>query len=129
MQAQTNRDPLYDARNGIHVGLTAILAWFAFRLGLLDPVFNSSRTFVYMARLASESTWSILFWATANIGAMGLITNNKLLRLSSVLIVATAHGVLAGCMIMAGASIWSGTFVVIAGMGYYLGYRRARVGI
>jgi hypothetical protein len=120
---------MYDARNGIHAGLTAIMAWLAFRLGWSDPVFATTPDFAYMARLASEHSWAVLFWVVANIGLLGLVAVNRVMRLASVLVVATAHGVIAGCLLMADESVWSGTYVIIACMGYYLGYRRARAGI
>jgi len=129
MQAATDADLMYDARNGIHAGLTAILAWLAFRLGMPDDTFATSTSFAYMARIAPENTWALSFWAAANLGIIGLVTTNKVLRLASVLTVATMHGVLAGCLLMSDGSIWSGTFAVIACMGYYLAYRRARAGI
>lgn len=129
MQTSANTDFMYDARNGIHAGLTAILAWIAFRLAMPDDTFATTSSFAYMARLAPENTWALLFWAVANLGIIGLATTNKVIRLASVLVVATAHGVLAGCLLMSDGSIWSGTFGIIACMGYYLAYRRARAGI
>ena len=117
---------LYDTRNGIHVGLTAILAWLAFYFDFARNVFTSEDVFAYMARFGSEHTWSVLFLAAANIGAIGLFSNSPTARLASVLVVATAHGVFAGCLIMSHASVWSGTYAIIAGMGYYLAYRFTR---
>jgi hypothetical protein len=124
-----DNDPLYDARNGIHAGLTAILAWLAFRLWLPDDLFATSSNFAYMARVASEDTWAVCLWAAANIGAIGLVSGNRVLKLISVLIVATTHGIFAGCLLMGGTGTGTGTYAIIAAMGYYLAYRRARAGI
>ncbi len=118
-----------DTRDATHAGLTAILAWTAFRLGLSADVFATNSSFDYMARFASEHTWAALFLVVANVGVFGLFTANPVIRLVSVLVVATAHGVLAGCLLMSGASVWSGTYAIIAAMGYYLAYRRSRAGI
>lgn len=117
---------LCDTRNGIHVGLTAILGWLAFYFDLARDVFARDDVFAYMARFGSEHTWSVLFLAAANVGAIGVFTSNPAARLGCVLIVATAHGVFAGCLIMSHASVWSGTYAIIAGMGYYLAYRCTR---
>jgi hypothetical protein len=121
--------PMYDARNGIHAGLTAILAWLAIRLWLPDDVFSRSASFAYMARLASEDTWAMFLWAVANVGLIGLFSRNRVLKLISVLAVATAHGVFAGCLLMSDGSTGSGTYAIIACMGYYLAYRMTRAGI
>lgn len=120
---------MFDARNGIHAGLTAILAWVAFRLALGNETFAGTPAFAYMARLAPESTWAGVLWAVANVGMIGLATRHSALRLVSVLILATAYGVLAGCLLMSGGSIDSGTYAVIAALGYYLAYRRVRAGL
>ncbi len=120
---------MYDARNAIQVGLTAILAWLAFYFDLAENLFLNDQGFKYMARLAPEHAWSVLFLAAANLGVIGLISSSTAVRLGSVLAIATVHGVFAGSLIMADASVWSGTFIIIAAMGYYLAYRQSRVGL
>jgi len=122
-------DGLYDARNGIHTGLTAIMAWIALWLTIPDNTFSGTAIYAYMSRIAPEPVWAMAFWAVANIGLIGLAAGRSVLQLVSVLVLATAHGVLAGCFLMSGASFGSGTYAIIAGMGYYLAYRRARAGI
>jgi hypothetical protein len=117
---------MYDTRNGIHIGLTAILGWLAFYFDYTRNVFSTEEVFAYMARFGSEHAWSVLFLAAANIGAIGVFSHNPPARLGSVLVVATAHGIFAGCLIMSNASVWSGTYAIIAGMGYYLAYRFTR---
>lgn len=118
-----------DVRNGIHAGLTAIMAWMAFKLVISANVFATSNSFEYMARFGSEHTWAVMFLGVANVGIIGLITSSALIRFASVLVVATAHGVLAGCILMADSGVWSGTYAIIAGMGYYLAYRWSRAGL
>lgn len=120
---------MHDARNAMHIGLTAVLGWVAFYLDFARSVFAADRSFSYMARVAPEHTWSLLFLLAANIGVIGLVSRSRPIRLAGVLVIATAHGVFAGSLIMADASIWSGTFVIIASMGYYLAYRFARDGL
>ena len=113
-------------RNGIHIGLTAILAWLAFYFDVAHNVFANETVFAYMARFGNEHTWSVLFLLAANIGTIGVFATNPAARLASVLVVATTHGVFAGSLIMSHASVWSGTYAIIAGMGYYLAYRVTR---
>ena len=120
---------VHDARHVIQVGLTAILGWLAFYFDWVRNLFASSQEFSYMARLAPEHDWSVLFLVAANVGVLGLISPKRPLRLVSVLVTATIHGILAGSLLMADASVWSGTFVIIAGMGYYLAYRCASEGV
>lgn len=116
----------YDTRNEIHIGLTAILGWLAFYFDFARSVFAREDVFSYMARFGSEHTWSVFFLVAANLGAIGVFSNSPAARLGSVLVVATAHGVFAGSLIMSHASVWSGTYAIIAGMGYYLAYRCTR---
>ncbi len=120
---------LNDTRHAIQVGLTAILAWLALYLDWARNLFASDYAFSYMARLAPEHGWSVLFLFAANVGVIGLISTCRPLRLASVLVIATVHGIFAGSLLMADASVWSGTFVIIASMGYYLAYRCAREGV
>ena len=118
-----------DARNAIQFGLTAVLAWLALYLDMSRNLFATDRGFYYMSRLAPEHDWSILFLVGANVGAIGLIAGRPAVRLTSVLVIATVHGMFAGSLLMADAGVWSGTFVIIAAMGYYLAFRYARLGL
>lgn len=120
---------MHDVRNGIHAGLTAIMGWLALRLAIAGDVFRLNSSFGYMAKFAPEHTWAVMFLGVANIGIIGLLTTKAAVRLTSVLLVATAHGVLAGFLLMSDASVWSGTYAIIAGMGYYSAYRWARAGL
>ena len=120
---------MHDPRDAIHVGLTAMMAWLALYFELHGGVFAGHSSFKYMEVFGSQRVWAVMFLAAANIGIVGLIATNPVLRLASVLMVATAHGIFAGCLILSGASVWSGTYAIIAGMGYYLAYKRARAGL
>ena len=120
---------MQDVRNAIHIGLTAILAWLAFYFELSTSLFTTDRGFGYMAQLASQHTWAVVFLAGANVGIIGLITHRAVVRLTSALVIATIHGIFAGCLILSTASVWSGTYAIIAAMGYYLAYHRARAGL
>jgi hypothetical protein len=120
---------MHDTRETIHAGLTAILAWLALYFELHGGLLAADENFRYMALFASQRVWAVCFLAAANIGIVGLITHRSVIRLASALVVATAHGVFAGCLILAGASVWSGTYAIIAAMGYLLAFRRARAGL
>lgn len=120
---------MHDTRDMIHAGLTAILVWLALYFELHGGLLSSDLSFKYMELFASQRVWAVFFLAAANIGIVGLITHRPLFRLVSVLIIATAHGIFAGCLILAGASVWSGTYAIIAVMGYFLAFRRARAGL
>lgn len=117
------------ARNAIQIGLTAILGWLAFYLDLVPALFASEHGFKYMAKLAPEHAWSVVFLAACNIGVLGLLSHNAAIRLSSVLVIATVHGVVAGSLLLADTSVWSGVFVIVAGMGYYLAYCHSKAGL
>ncbi len=118
-----------DTRNAIHVGLTSIMAWLGLYFDISDHVFYATKGFAYMAAVAPEHVWALLFLGIANVGVLGLITSNPVLCLASVLVVASGNGLFAGCLIMSGASVWSGTYAIIAAMGYYLAWRRAHAGL
>ena len=120
---------MQDARDVLHVGLTAITAWLGLYLDLAKNLFATHKDFTYMAAFASEHTWAIVLLASANIGVLGLVAASVVIRLASVLVVTTVIGAFAGCLFMSHASIWSGTYIIIAGMGYYLAYRKACVGL
>ena len=118
-----------DRRDTIHAGLTAILVWLALYFELHGGLLLAEENFRYMELIAPQRVWAVFFLAAANFGIVGLISHRAVVRLASVLIVATAHGIFAGCLILAGASVWSGTYAIIASMGYLIAIRRARAGL
>ncbi|MDT7951711.1 MAG: hypothetical protein RQ966_09420 [Acetobacteraceae bacterium] len=120
---------MHEKRDTVHAGLTAILVWLALYFELHGSLLSTDISFKYMELFASQRVWAVFFLAAANIGIVGLIAHSPVVRLASVLVVATTHGIFAGCLILAGASVWSGTYAIIAGMGYLLAFRRARIGL
>ncbi len=120
---------MYDTRNAIHLGLTAIMGWLGLYFDLASNVFKTNNGFAYMAAFVPEHVWAVLFLVIANIGVIGFITSNPVICLTSVLVVASGNGLFAGCLIMSDASVWSGTYAIIAAMGYYLAWRRAHAGL
>ena len=117
-----------DARNAIHAALTAVMAWLSFVLNLPGDTF-ASPAFAQFARLATEQQWAYIFMATACGGLVGLVSDRAWVRLASVFLLATVHGLVAYCFYLAPPSgTWigtgTGTYAIIAGLGYYLAYRR-----
>ena len=124
------RAALRDARLAIHAALTAVMAWLAVILALPNDTFGTSPSFARMAAMATEDHWAMAFWLAATIGVMGLATPSRLGRLLSVLVLATMHGVVAGCFLMAHvATTGTGTYAILAALGYYLAWRRTHEGL
>ena len=71
-----------------------------------------------------------VIWMVASVGAAGLLTASRPMRLVSVLVLATAHGVVALSFVLGNpATTGTGTYAVLAGLGYYLGWRRTDDGV
>lgn len=116
-----------DARNAIHVALTAVMAWLAIILALPGDTFSRSHSFDLMARMAPEGAWAMAFWMVASVGAVGAVSPGRAVRLASVLTLSTAHGALAALLGLASPyTTASGTYGILALLGYYLAYRRTR---
>ncbi len=79
--------------------------------------------------MASENIWAMWFWGVATVGFAGLVTDRAVVRLISALTIATAHGTFAGCLMLGSISPGSGTYAIIAALGYYLAFRRAHAGL
>lgn len=62
--------------------------------------------------------WAVSSLAGAYLGTVGLVSSSFVLRFASAS-VATAHAILSGCLLMSDEGIWSGTDVIIAGIGSY----------
>ena len=118
--------PLFDARMAIHVALTAILAWLGFIIGLPGDTFATTPAWRFFATVGTEGQWAGLFFLAAMIGGAGIDTTRRWLKVSSILVLATAHGSLALLFLRGnpygGAS---GTFGIVALLGYYLAWRQA----
>ncbi len=119
-----------DARTAIHAALTAVMGWLGMVLGLPGSTFSTSRTFLVMQRIGDEESWALAFWLCALVGAMGLTARSRGGRLLSVLVLATAHGLVALCLFVANPmTTATGTYGVLACLGYYLAWRRTHEGI
>ncbi len=124
------RAALRDGRLAIHAALTAVLAWFAVILTLPSDTFSTSKSFACMATMGSEPAWAMVFWVAACLGLAGLLTPSRGMRLGSVLVLATMHGVVAGCLVLSNpATAGTGTYAVLATLGYYLAWRRTDEGV
>lgn len=113
------------ARSVLHIGLLAMLLWFAAYFYIAQPSTRDPE-FVYLLQLGTERAWSALFLTVANIGVFGLLTANRAVRLLGVLVVSTTVGVLAGCLVLRAQGPWSGIAIIISLMGYYLAYDYTR---
>ena len=121
---------LQDARLALHLALTLIMAWLAMVLAWPGDTFGTSQSYAIMRRIAPEEAWAMAFWMVASVGAAGLLTTNRPVRLVSVLVLATAHGVVALSFVLGNpATTGTGTYAVLAGLGYYLGWRRTGDGV
>lgn len=119
-----------DARLAIHAALTAVMAWLAVILVLPGDTFGTSKSFTRMAALGTEPVWALVFWLAACLGLVGLLTPSRGTRLASVLVLATMHGVVAGCFALSNpATTGTGTYTVLAALGYYLAWRRTDEGV
>ena len=122
--------PSFDARAAIHLTLTVVMGWLAIVLALPGDTFGTALSFRLMASLASEDVWAMLLWFIACIGVIGIFTPTRLVRLVSVLVLATMHGVLAGLLAVSNPLAWGSAFCAgFAGLGYYLAWRRAVEGL
>lgn len=117
--------PLFDARMMIHVQLIVILAWLGFVLILPGATFSTTPAWRYFAQMGSEEAWAVTFFISAGIGAVGIDTPRRWVKLASVLFLATVHGALALLFLRGnpygGAS---GVFATAALSGYYLAWRQ-----
>lgn len=115
-----------DGRHAIHAALCAVMAWLSVVLALPGETFGTSVSYGVMADMGTEGQWSAAFAAVALAGLAGLAPRLRpLLRLLGVLLLATAHGVVALCLAWANPlTTATGTYGVLAGLGYYLAWRR-----
>ena len=121
---------LSDARTMIHAALTGVMVWLSFVLVLPGDTFAKGSSFQLMAKIATEDHWAMAFWIVASVGLSGLTTSSRVLRLLSVLVVSTMHGVFSLLLVLANPlNTGTGTYAIFAALGYYLAWRRAREGI
>lgn len=122
--------PAFDDKVAIHTALTAIMAWFGLLLSMPGSTFTQGRGWDRFAAIASEEAWATVFGAVAIFGLLGLTTLRTQMRLASVMILSTAHGCVA-IMMYLGSPLGSGsgTYAIVASLGYYLIWSRTREGI
>lgn len=114
-----------DARLAIHAALTVGIGWLAVILALPGDTFATGRGWTRFGEMGSENTWAVVFWFVASVGFVGLAASSPMLRLFSVLTLSTAYGCVALLMLWgAPYGSGSGTYTVLAGLGYYLAWRR-----
>lgn len=129
MPYRADPPPAFDARIAIHIALTAVLAWLGFVLLLPVNTFDTTPAWRLFARTASEEQWAIMLFAGATAGAIGIDTHRRWLRITSVLLLSTAHGTLAFLFLISNPTGGaSGTFGIVALLGYYLAWRQVRWG-
>jgi hypothetical protein len=119
-----------DAKLAIHVFLIAVLWGVGIALALPADTFGSSRSFSVMARIGTEDGWAMTLWLAGCFGFIGLFTPSRVLRMVSVLVLATMHGIFA-LFLGASGNVNTGTLTYgfIALLGYYLAWRRTREGV
>ena len=116
-----------DTRNVLHLGLTLIMAWLGALLALPADTFSTNPAFRVMAQIGPETCWAYAFWLVATVGFISLVSANGMLRTVSSVLLGTAHGVVATCTFLGNpVGTGTGTYAVLAGMSYYLTYRRLR---
>ena len=124
------KGPLRDAQLAIHAALAAVMAWFAVVLAIPGSTFSTGVSYRAMAQLATEESWAMACWFVATMGLVGLLTPSRTVRLCTVLLMATMHGVIAISIAWSNPSgTGSGTYAVLAGLGYYLAWRRTDEGV
>lgn len=78
-----------------------------------------------MTVMGSEPAWAMVFWVVACLGVAGLLTPSRGMRLGSVPVLATMHGVMAGRLALSNpATTGTGAYAVLAAFGHYLAWRR-----
>lgn len=119
-----------DARVAIHATLSAIVLWLGLLFASPTDTFGASHSFDFMARVATETNWGFAFIAIGVVGAAGIFTRRRILRFASVLVIATAHSVFAACLLMGNpVNSGTGTYTIVAALGYYLAWRRSVEGV
>ena len=131
MPAYTNDPrPAFDGRMAIHAFLTLVMLWLGFVLFMPGSTFDGNRSWRLFAQMLPESTWAFLFLVAVIVGGVGLATARRSLRIASALGLATAHGSIALLFFLSNPQgDASGTYGLIALLGYYLGFRHARQGV
>lgn len=114
-----------DAKNAIHFTLTVIMGGFGAVLALSSDTSAVRPYFSVMTNIASENFWAMAFLFVTSIGLIGLFTSFRVIKFISVLVLASAHGAIGLCFALAPVFVpGTITYIAIAGLGYYLAWRR-----
>lgn len=121
---------VWDAQIALHMALSVIMGWLVVLWARPGETFATSSSYAVRPRTGPEEAWVMAFWMVASVGVIGLSTLDRALRLVSALVLAVARGVVAlSCVLSNPASFRTGTYAVLAGLGYYLAWRRTDDGI
>ena len=121
-----NPEAQHSALPAVHIALCAVMTWLSLALSASGDTFATSVSCRLMACIAPEPFWAVLFWAAASIGALGLVVPSRPLRLLCVLLLASAHATVALCFALSNPlTTGSGTYAVLAGLGYHLAWRQS----
>lgn len=106
------------------------MLWLGALLGFPGDQLSAQPAFRVLLQWAGEGQWAGLAWLFGCVGLIGMFTPSRGLRLATVLLLATAHGFLAGVAAWsAPQNSASGVYGIYALLGYYLAFRRAREGL
>jgi hypothetical protein len=121
--------PAFDARIVIHVSLTAALGWLGAILLLPGDTFATGEAWRLFRSYASEEQWALMMFAGAVVGAIGIDTAHRWLKIVSISLLSAAHWTLA-LLFLVGNPIGgaSGILVILAAQGSYLALRQIRWG-
>ena len=133
----TDPRPTWGARWFIQLVLTYIMAAMAVQLWLPGDTFGAGQSGGAVAgnwRLVSiymtEKTAASLMWAVACVGALGMATASRWVKLASVIVLCLAHALLMGAFLWSNPS---GVGMILlsgyAAFGLYLTYRRFAEGV
>lgn len=120
----------------MHLGLTAMVAWWAIILAWPVATFPTSRSYAEFARICpDERYWACGFTVAATIGICGCWASwpartptrqRSIVRASSALLLGLNHGIIALLMVRANpASTGTGIYVLIMLMAYLLAISEA----
>jgi hypothetical protein len=110
----------------IHFTLTWVMLLLGTLLALPGDTFDTGQGWRLFAAIASENVWAVILGTVGCVGAVGLISTGWV-RLGSVFVLASAHGLLAGMFWY--SNPWGAGSIFCAGLasqGYYLMFRRVR---
>ena len=111
----------------MHIGLVAMMAWWAGLLALPIDTFDSAPGYAAFQRICpDENYWATGFGITALFGIWGLMTRLNWVRVSSTLLLGINHGMIAILMARGNhVGTGQGIYAIIMLMAYALAAREA----